>query len=63
MAVGDEPCIVHIEVNGRNEYRDGQGTLVRVADARSAQRDYLDWCAAEGVAPDPALAAGQEVLP
>ncbi len=55
-AVGDEPCIVHIEVNGCNEYRDAAGYLVRVADARGARQDYLDWCADRGVAPLAALA-------
>ncbi|GLH74156.1 hypothetical protein GETHLI_26580 [Geothrix limicola] len=55
-AIGDEPCIVHIEVNGRNEYYDAEGRLVRVADARASRQDYLDWCATEGVAPHPTLA-------
>ncbi len=55
-AIGDEPCIVHIEVNGRNEYRDAEGNLIRVADALGARQDYLDWCHTEGVEPLPALA-------
>jgi hypothetical protein len=55
-AWGDEPCIVHIEVNGRNEYFDEAGNLLRVADARASRQDYLEWCAAEGVTPHPALA-------
>jgi len=55
-AVGEEPCIVHIEVNGRNEYRDAEGRLVRIADARAARQDYLDWCRATGTPPIPSLA-------
>jgi len=57
-AWGDEPCIIHIEVNGQNEYLDAEGRVIRVADARASRQDYLDWCAAHGVATHPALAGG-----
>ncbi len=57
-AFGDDPCIVHIEVNGRNEYLDAEGRVIRIADARGSRQDYLDWCAAEGVEPQPGLVGG-----
>jgi hypothetical protein len=52
---GDEPCVIHITVVGDVEfYEDGE--LVSVANARNQQRIYLDWCAANGIAPHPSLA-------
>ncbi|WP_394824605.1 2,4'-dihydroxyacetophenone dioxygenase family protein [Pendulispora albinea] len=54
--IGDEPCIVHIEVKGRIEYLDDRGTIVRTVDAKSSQKTYLDWCAETGKTPIPALA-------
>ena len=57
-AFGDDPCIVHIEVNGRNEYLDAEGRVIRIADARGSRQDYRDWCAAEGVEPQPGLVGG-----
>ncbi|HEU4532625.1 MAG TPA: 2,4'-dihydroxyacetophenone dioxygenase family protein [Polyangiaceae bacterium] len=55
-AVGDEPCVVHVEVNGGIEYLADDGTVARVADARSSRRAYLAWCAQAGRTPDPSLA-------
>ena len=55
-AVGEEPCIVHIEVNGRNEYFDAAGNVDHVADAEGSRRMYLDWCAANGWPVHPAFA-------
>lgn len=56
-AVGDEPCVIHIEVNGRVEYLDDDGTVVRHTDAGTARAEYLAWCASTGTAVHPALAA------
>lgn len=57
-AFGDEPCVIHIEVNGRNEYLDAEDRVIRIADARGSRQDYLDWCRAEGVEPHPGLVGG-----
>jgi 2,4'-dihydroxyacetophenone dioxygenase len=54
-AVGDEPCVIHIEVNGRIEYLDDAGAVVRHTDATTARAEYLAWCAATGTAVHPAL--------
>ncbi len=56
-AVGDEPCIIHIEVNGRIEYLDPDGTVERHTDAATARATYLEWCATNGCQPDPSLVA------
>lgn len=50
-AIGDEPCVVHIEANGRVEYLDAQGCVVRHTDAATARADYLGWCAEHEVEP------------
>jgi 2,4'-dihydroxyacetophenone dioxygenase len=42
-AIGDEPCVIHIEVNGRIEHLDDRGEVVMVVDAASYRRIYLDW--------------------
>jgi hypothetical protein len=55
VAVGDEPCVVHIAITGAMEYLDDAGTVISSDDTASLQRCYLDWCAAHGVAPHPAL--------
>jgi len=46
--IGDEVCIVHIEVNGVIEYLDEKGNVTRVSDARESQKMYLDWCEQNG---------------
>lgn len=56
-AVGDEPCIVHIEANGRIEYLDAEGRVVRHTDAATARATYLEWCERQGRPADPALVA------
>lgn len=55
-AVGDEPCVVHIEANGRVEYLDEAGAVASYTDAHTARVTYLDWCAHTGTTPDPHLA-------
>jgi len=57
MAVGDEPCVVHISISGRMEELDHEGHVVSFDDTASLQRAYLTWCASHGVDPEPALAA------
>lgn len=55
-AIGEEPCVVHLEANGRVEYLDDHGNVVRHTDAATARREYLAWCAAHGIEPLPQLA-------
>lgn len=45
-AIGDEPCVIHIEVNGRIEHLDDRGEITRIVDAASYRKLYLDWRAA-----------------
>lgn len=44
-AIGDEPCVIHIEVNGRIEHLDEEGNVTRVVDAASYRRQYEEWLA------------------
>lgn len=55
QAHGDEPCVIHIEVRGRNEYLDADGHVLHSVDAQSSRRSYLDWCAAQGLPVHPAF--------
>ena len=55
-AVGDEPCVVHIEANGRVEYLDDKDNVIRYTNPTTARAAYLDWCRTHGVVPDPHLA-------
>ncbi len=57
-AIGDEPCIIHIEVNGRIEYLDDNGAVTHHTDASTARAAYLAWCVGQGVEPRPDLASG-----
>jgi hypothetical protein len=54
-ALGDEPCIVHIEANGRVEYLDDADCVVRHTDATTARTAYLDWCTRTNATPHPDL--------
>ena len=54
-AVGTEACIVFIEANGRVEYLDDDGAVVRHTDAATARHQYLQWCEQHDVAPIDAL--------
>ena len=42
-AIGDEPCIIHIEVNGRIEHLDDTGAVTHVVDAAFYRREYEEW--------------------
>jgi 2,4'-dihydroxyacetophenone dioxygenase len=61
-AIGDEPCVVHIEANGRVEYLDDNDNVIRHTDAVTARTAYLEWCTARAVVPNPAL-AGEAATP
>ncbi len=54
-AIGDGPCIIHIEVRGRTEYLDEAGNLLHVVDANASRRSYLEWCKAQGQPIHPAF--------
>jgi 2,4'-dihydroxyacetophenone dioxygenase len=51
MAVGDEPCVVHIKVTGAVEYFDEAGAVTGQADSASQRAAYLDWCREAGSDP------------
>lgn len=50
-AIGDEPCVVHLEANGRVEYLDDDGNVVRHTDAATARAEYLAWCRQHDIEP------------
>ena len=54
--VGDEPCLIHIRVEGRAEFFDEAGEVVGVASSQAQQEIYLEWCRDNGVEPAPSLA-------
>lgn len=56
MAVGDEPCIIYVEVNGTVEYLGDDDEPALVVDAALQQALYRGWCDEHGVKPLPALA-------
>ncbi len=56
QAVGNEPCVVHIQITGAVEYLDDTATQVTGrADTHTQRQTYLDWCVTHQVTPDPAL--------
>lgn len=55
QAAGDEPCIIHIEANGRINYLDDEDNTIRYTDAATARAEYLAWCSEQNVEPHPAL--------
>ena len=55
--VGDEPCVIHIRVEGVVEFFDDAGAVVGVASSQAQQAIYLDWCRDNGITPAPSLAA------
>lgn len=57
QAIGDEPCIVHIEANGRINYLDDQDNVLRHTDATTARAEYVGWCNQHGIDPHPGLVA------
>jgi len=61
QAVGDEPCVVHIQITGAVEYLDDTATqVVGRADSNTQRQTYLAWCAGHGLAPHPSLDDGAE---
>ena len=54
--VGTEPCVIHIRVEGQVEFFADDGSLTGVASSQTQQAIYLDWCQANGVEPEAALA-------
>jgi 2,4'-dihydroxyacetophenone dioxygenase len=55
-AIGDEPCVIHIEANGRVEYLDDADRVIRHTDAGTARAAYVQWCEAMRTTPHPQLA-------
>jgi 2,4'-dihydroxyacetophenone dioxygenase len=54
-AIGDEPCVIHLNIVGAVEYLDGAGRVIAVADSASQLAAYLTWCREHGVAPAPQI--------
>ncbi|MGE0597092.1 MAG: 2,4'-dihydroxyacetophenone dioxygenase family protein [Hyphomonadaceae bacterium] len=50
-AVGEEPCVVLINLTGRVEYIDENGAVAEFTDTDKLYATYLTWCALEGVQP------------
>jgi hypothetical protein len=51
QAVGDEPCVIHLNITGAVEYVDDAGDVVAVCDSASQRAVYLDWCGERGEEP------------
>jgi hypothetical protein len=49
--VGDEPCVVQINLVGRVEYVDENGSVISFTDTDKLYAAYLAWCSAHGVQP------------
>lgn len=56
MAVGDEPCIIHIEVLGTIEYLGPGDRVATTVDGNLQRQLYLRHCAEKGQKPQAALA-------
>lgn len=52
MAVGDEPCVVHVEVHGTVEYLAADGAVELMVDADLQRQVYLAHCDAQGRQPN-----------
>ena len=59
MAVGDEPCVVHISIDGPMDTLDEHGEVTASTGTPELRRIYLEWCAARGTTPAPALEGGR----
>jgi len=51
QAVGEQPCIVHIQVSGAIEYLDEAGSVIATIDSASQHACYLSWCQDHQVEP------------
>jgi 2,4'-dihydroxyacetophenone dioxygenase len=49
--IGDEPCVVLINLKGRVEYLDAEGAVITYSDTDKLYATYLAWCSAQGVQP------------
>ena len=49
MAVGDEPCIAHIVVNGDIEFLDAAGNVMRRTNAATVLEEHRRYCAEHGL--------------
>lgn len=56
MAIGDEPCIIHVEVRGTVEYLDERDDVAVVVDGALQHRLYTAWCQQNSQPPNSALA-------
>ena len=52
-AVGDEPCIIHLNIMGAVEYLDDAGHVIAVYNSASQRAAYLAWCREANVTPMP----------
>ncbi|MDB4986012.1 MAG: cupin protein [Myxococcaceae bacterium] len=52
-AVGDEPCLLYVEVHGTVEYLQPDGAVAVAVDGNLQRKLYEDWCAANGPKPEP----------
>ena len=55
MAVGTEPCVVHISISGQMDTLVENGEVVSSSGTPELLRVYLDWCAETGNPPSPAV--------
>jgi len=60
QAVGDQPCVIYVDVNGAVEYLDSAGAVTAVVDAGERRASFLRWArtaadvpAVSGIAPLP----------
>jgi quercetin dioxygenase-like cupin family protein len=49
--IGEEPCVVLINLTGRLEYVDATGKAMDYTDTEKLYATYLAWCSAQGVQP------------
>jgi len=49
--IGEEPCVVQINLSGRVEYLDAEGDVISATDTADLRDAYLAWCHAQGMQP------------
>jgi 2,4'-dihydroxyacetophenone dioxygenase len=57
-ATGDEPCIVHIAIDGPMDTLDQHGNVVSSSGTPELHACYLAWCTDHNLTPDSALVSG-----
>ena len=55
MAVGDEPCVIHIAIDGPMDTLDDAGTVVSSSGTPELHACYLAWCDEHAMTPNAAL--------